>query len=106
MFAAVAALGAGLQVATDAILGEAALDAVAVALTVAIPVVVYLVAVALLHGRPLTARRALPIALTSAIILAVAALAGTLGVPAVIVIMALSVAALVAANVAAMRQPA
>ncbi|MFI5293384.1 MAG: low temperature requirement protein A [Candidatus Limnocylindrales bacterium] len=60
VFAAVAAMGAGLQVAADAILDEADVGSVVVALTVAVPVVIYLVTVALLHGVSLGTRLGIP----------------------------------------------
>ena len=104
VFAAVAALGAGLQVATDSVLGEAALAAPLVAATVGVPVVVYLVAVALLHGWPRNGQPSAPIVVASGLILAAAAAATWLAVPVTIVIMALIVATLVAINVVAMRR--
>ena len=61
VFAAVAALGAGLGVATDAVLDHADLGPVAVAATVAIPIAIYLIAVTLLHAWPLSRTHALRI---------------------------------------------
>ena len=50
MFASAAALGAGLQVAVDETHGRIALDPVLAAMTVAVPVSIYLLAVGALHA--------------------------------------------------------
>ncbi len=104
VFASVAALGAGLQVAADSILDDVHLTPQAVALTVAVPVVVYLVAVGLLHGRPWSSRLILPIAVASVAILGTALSAGWMGVPIAVVTMSLLVAALVAVSVVSMER--
>jgi low temperature requirement A protein (LtrA) len=65
VFAAVAPLGAGLQVAADTTHDATGLTPAVAALTVAIPVAVYLVAMSFLHGR-----RTLPILVPIAIIVA------------------------------------
>ena len=104
VFAAVAALGAGLQVATDTILGDVHLADQQVAFAVAIPVVIYLVAVGLLHGQPLSRRLAVPLVIASAAILGTASAADWLGVPSAVVAMSVVVAALVAFNVASMQR--
>jgi low temperature requirement protein LtrA len=107
VFAAVAALGAGLQVAAESTHAGTDLAPGLVAATVAIPVIVYLVALAILNGR----RRGLPIdgpiALTTLLITAAAVAAAWIGVPAAVLAMGLLVAGLVAVNVTAMaREPA
>ena len=98
VFAAVAALGAGLQVAADTTHEATQLTAAVAALTVAIPVVVYLATLAVLHARktiPILA----PIAVVASLVL-VAALAATwIGVPLAVLVMGLLVSALVAINV-------
>lgn len=104
VFAAVAALGAGLQVATDAILDAAEIGPVAVALTVAVPVVIYLVAVALLHRVPLTGRFAGPILGASVAIVVAALAAPAIGVPLAILAMAGIAAGLVAVSVATLAR--
>jgi low temperature requirement protein LtrA len=102
VFAAVAALGAGLQVAADSTRGATDLAPSVVAAAVAIPVIVYLVALAVLNGR----RRGLPIerpiVLATLLIVVAAAAATWIGVPPAVLAMGLLVAGLVAANVAAM----
>ena len=102
VFAAVAALGAGLQVATDSILGDVHLGDTGVALAVAVPVVVYLVAVGVLHARPLSRRSVVPIVIASTAVLALALAAVRVGVPAAVLAMSAVVAALVAFNVVSM----
>jgi low temperature requirement protein LtrA len=106
VFAAVAGMGAGLQVGADSILGDAEIASVPVALTVAVPVVIYLVTVALLHGVPLTRRLGVPIGVASVAVLAAALAAASIGVPLAILAMAAVVAVLVAVNVAAMARSA
>ncbi len=104
VFAAVAALGAGLQVATDSILGDVQLGDQAVAFAVAVPVVIYLVAVGLLHAQPLDRRLAVPLVVASTAILGAALAAAWVGVPAAILAMSALVAALVAVNVVSMQR--
>jgi low temperature requirement protein LtrA len=99
VFAAVAALGAGLAVATDTTLDAADLGPAVAAGTVAIPVVVFLVAVAILHARGLP-RIMRQVAATSVLVLATALAAGWIGVPAAVLVMALLACGLVALNVA------
>jgi low temperature requirement protein LtrA len=99
VFAAVAALGAGLQVATDSVLGEVALAAAAVGLTVGVPVVIYLVAVWLLHARPVSRRMFAPIAVASVLILGASLAATWIGVPPSVLAISAIAAGLVAYNV-------
>ena len=73
------------------------------ALAVGLPVVIYLVAVGLLHGWPVTARTFAPVAVTAVLIAATAAAAAWIGVALAVVTMSLIVAALVAVMVAGMR---
>ncbi len=96
IFAAVAALGAGLQVAIDAIQGDAHLAPEVAALTVAVPVVVYLIAVAILHARPFHWRSLTPVAIAGALLLIVAAGAPWTGVPLAVLIMGFVVSGLIA----------
>jgi low temperature requirement protein LtrA len=87
VFAAAAAMGAGLQVAIDSTHEEAALAPIAAALTVGVPAAIYVAAVAILHTRPGTvvalARLLLPVALLVGPALA----AHWVGVPAAVLAM-------------------
>ena len=105
VFAAVAALSAGLAVATDTTLDAADLSPAVAAATVAIPVVVFLVAVAFLHARGMP-RILTQIAVVSALILGTALVAPWIGVPAAVLVMALLVCGLVALNVATIARGA
>ncbi len=73
VFAAIAALGAGLQVAIDATHEEVALSPTGVALTVAIPVIVYTVAMGLLHRLTASWRFMTPFAIVAVVVVAIAA---------------------------------
>jgi low temperature requirement protein LtrA len=99
VFASVAALGAGLQVAIDALRGITALALDGAALTVAVPVAIYLVAVGAIHTRLRTWADAGPVT-GAAVALLVAALAAPLiGIALSILAMAGVVTALVAVHV-------
>jgi len=104
VFAAVAAVGAGMQVATDSLLGEAEIGPIAVALTVGVPVVIYLVTVALLHAVQWTRRLRVPIVVACVAIIAAAVSAEWIGVPLAIIAMAAIVALLVVVNLAMMAR--
>ena len=69
------------------------------ALTVAVPVVVYLVAVGLLHGWPASRQLLAPMVIASGAILITALAAGTIGIAVAVLMMSALVAALVAYNV-------
>jgi len=105
VFAAVAALGAGLAVATDTTLDAADLVPAVAAATVAIPVVVFLVAVAFLHARGMP-RILTQIAVISALVLGTAVAATWIGVPGAVLVMALFACGLVALNVATIARGA
>jgi low temperature requirement protein LtrA len=102
VFAAVAALGAGLQVAADTTHETVDLSATKVAAAVAVPVSVYLIALAFLHARSRSARAFAPIVITSAVVLGLTFAAPAIGVPATVLAIALAVAALVVQMVASM----
>jgi low temperature requirement protein LtrA len=102
VFAAVAALGAGVQVAADTTHEQVDLSATKVAATVAVPVSVYLVALAFLHARSRSAGAFAPIVITSAVVLGLTLAAPAIGIPATVLAIALAVAALVAQMVATM----
>jgi low temperature requirement protein LtrA len=106
VFAAIAALGAGLQVAVDATHQTLVLSPWAVALTVAIPVIVYLVATVLLHRRSGALRLLAPLPVVGVVLLAIAAGAGWFGVPVAILAMALTLVAFVAYSVVVMQRGA
>jgi low temperature requirement protein LtrA len=106
VFAALAALGAGLQVAADATHQDVALARDAVALTVAVPLVLYLCATAIVHARSASRRMLLPIPLVVALVLLAALAAPWIGVPLAIVVMGTLVAGLVALNVATLTRAA
>jgi low temperature requirement protein LtrA len=98
VFAAVAALGAGLAVATDTTLDAADLAPAVAAATVAIPVVVFLVAVTLLHARGMP-RILTEVVVISVLVLATALAAQWIGVPAAVLVMAVLACGLVALTV-------
>jgi low temperature requirement protein LtrA len=104
VFAAVAALGAGLQVAAETTHSAADLTAPVAAATVAVPVAIYLVAIGLLHTRTISARALAPILVTVLLVLLAAGAAGWIGVPLSVLAMGLLVAALVAVMVATMQR--
>ena len=106
VFAAIAALGAGLGVAADTTHEATDLGAQAAAATVAVPVAVYLAALAVLHAvRGLGLLRQVVVAI--AIVLVAALVATSLGVPAAVVVTAILVSVLVAINIVTVaRQPA
>ena len=106
VFAAIAALGAGLQVAVDATHETLALSPSAVALTVAIPVIVYLVATVLLHRRSGALRLLAPLPVVGIVLLAAAAGASSFGLPVSILAMAVALVAFVAYSVVAMQRAA
>lgn len=106
VFAAIAALGAGLQVALDATHAEVALPPTAVALTVAIPVIVYTVAMGLLHRLAAPWRFMTPFVVVAVAVVVIAAGAAWFGVPAAILLMGLVLAGFVAWMVASMARPA
>jgi low temperature requirement protein LtrA len=106
VFAAVAALGAGLGVAADTTHQATDLGTQAAAATVAVPVAVYLAALAVLHAvRGVSLLRQVVVAIAIAL---VSVLAATwIGVAAAVVVTAILVSVLVAINVVTVaRQPA
>jgi low temperature requirement protein LtrA len=99
VFASAAALGAGLQVAIDNLRGVTSLTAEGAALTVAIPVAIYLVAVGAIHTRLRTRSAAAPIVAAVVGLSAAAALAPTIGVAPSVLLMAGVVTVLVAVHI-------
>ena len=96
MFGAIAALGAGLQVAIDATHQTVALSPSAVALTVAIPVLGLHAGDGVPSSHHGNWRYMTPFAVVGAVVLAIAGGAAWYGVPAAILLMALVLAGFVA----------
>jgi len=110
IFAAVAALGAGLQVVINTLIHTTRVTPAFAAFTVAIPVTIYIVVLAVLGTRRGGAPAALGLTLlTVALILAVAAATPALTLPPSIVIMVVLVGLLLAYHLTAahraIRQP-
>jgi low temperature requirement protein LtrA len=103
IFAAVAALGAGLQVAADAVTDPAHLPAIPAALTVAVPTAIYLIGIAALHRRGRPWRDVSRLAIAAALLVAMAMTAGMVGVPIAVLGVGILVAGVVAVNVVAGR---
>jgi low temperature requirement protein LtrA len=81
LFWAVAALGAGLQVAVDAAADPEDVSAVIAGLAVAVPTAVYALAVAVLHRRGRAWREMAALGVAAVAALGIGALAGIIGVP-------------------------
>lgn len=94
VFAAIAAVGAGLQVAADRLHEDVAIGPVVAGLGVAVPVGVCLVAIAVVHGGG--EHRLAPIAVGVMGVLAAGASAAVIGVTGAVLLVALTVAAIVA----------
>jgi low temperature requirement protein LtrA len=104
VFAAVAALGAGLQVVTDSTHEATSLSPATAASAVALPLVIYLLATALLHRATLPRRLWIDLGIAVPLILGAGLSAMWIGVPAAILTMAFLLTILVANNVAALRR--
>jgi low temperature requirement protein LtrA len=96
VFASAAALGAGLQVAADETHGQIALDPVLAALTVAVPVAVYLTAVATLHAGEASRTMVVSVASGVVLVLGIALATPILGLSLAVPLMGLAVAGLIA----------
>jgi low temperature requirement protein LtrA len=96
IFASAAALGAGLQVAVDETHGRIALDPVVAAMTVAVPVAIYLLAVGTLHASEASRTTMATLGGGVALVLAVALAAPVLGLSLAVPAMGLVVAGLIA----------
>ena len=95
VFASVAALGAGLQVAADETHETIALGPTAAAMTVAIPISIYLVAVAAIHQRETTAATRIGIGAAGLVLIGIALATPALGLSLAIPLMGVVVAALI-----------
>jgi low temperature requirement protein LtrA len=99
VFAAVAAVGAGLQVAAETTHDATHLGPAVAASTVSVPVVVFLASVGIIHVRTRTVAIIAPIAVTAVLVLAAGLAATWIGVPPAILAMGIMVCGLVAVNV-------
>jgi low temperature requirement protein LtrA len=108
LFAAVAALGAGLQVVIDTLGHHSQLTPVSAALTVAAPVAVFLVVLGLLNiGTPQPAPKSLPTVIATAVLVVAAAFtAKVAALPVSVLIMAVLVALLLAFHLVAVHRAA
>jgi low temperature requirement protein LtrA len=106
VFAALAALGAGLEAALDAAAHHSGLSVRAAALTVAVPVVIALVVLGVLHRMTGTGAvgHGLLVAVGMLVVLVLALAAPALGVGGALLGMGLAVAATLAANLAVFRR--
>jgi low temperature requirement protein LtrA len=95
VFAAVAAVGAGLNVAADLTHGEGSIGPITAALTVAVPVAIYLVAAWVVNSRGRAGAIIRPVLLAALLVLAAAVGLGPFGVPLAVLAMGLIVASLV-----------
>jgi len=104
VFAAVAAVGAGLQVAAETTHDATQLGPVVAASTVSVPVVIFLAAVGFIHVRTRTVAIFAPIVVAAVLVLAAGLAATWIGVPPAILAMGLAVCGLVAVNVATLTR--
>jgi low temperature requirement protein LtrA len=104
IFASVAAVGAGLQVAVDAVIDPEHTTPTLAAFAVAVPAAIYLVAIGVLHrrGRSLREMAPVPVIAVATLLIAVAAVA--LGVAVVVVGIGLLAAASVAWSLLSTRR--
>lgn len=86
IFAAVAGLGAGLQVAVDAVADPDHVPAMTAGMAVAVPVAIYVVAIAVLHRRGRPWREVASLGATAVLVLAVASTSAAVGVPVVVLV--------------------
>ncbi|MEV4645959.1 low temperature requirement protein A [Saccharopolyspora sp. NPDC049426] len=107
VFAAVAAVGAGLEVAIDADAHKAHIGEVSAALTVAVPLAVYLLLTGLLHTRFTDAggHSTLISVIGSVLLLGTALLAHTLGVSSTVLLLGVLMALLLAVGLITHRAP-
>jgi low temperature requirement protein LtrA len=105
VFASVAALGAGLQIAAEATHQDSALGVTATALTVAVPVAVFLVADGAVHIQRWTLVAVAPIVVTIVLVLLAALLAPWIGVPLSVLAMGLIACGLVATLIILLARP-
>ena len=84
VFAAIAGLGAGLQVAVDAVADPDRVPAMTAALAIAVPVAIYVVAIAVLHRRGRSWREVAPLGAAAVLVLGVALTSGVVGIPVVV----------------------
>jgi low temperature requirement protein LtrA len=104
IFAAVGAIGAGLQVAADSTKDGAHVPAVTAALSVAVPTAIFIIAVAMLHRRSAIRYELLSLAVAALLLLGAAVAAGVVGVPIAVLAMGLVLGGLVAQSVARIQR--
>ncbi|MEB3368561.1 low temperature requirement protein A [Saccharopolyspora mangrovi] len=106
VFASVAAVGAGLEVAIDADAHKAHLGEVSAALTVAVPLVVYLLLTGLLHAGYSDAGKSPAVisVVGSVLLLATALLAHTIGVSMAVLLLGVLMALLLTIGLASQRE--
>jgi low temperature requirement protein LtrA len=95
VFSAVAAVGAGLNVAADLTYGEGSIGPITTALTVAVPVAIYLVATWMVNRNGRSGKILRPVLLAAVLVVAAAVGIGPLSVPLAVLAMGLVVASLV-----------
>ena len=105
IFASVAALGAGLQIAAESTHEAIALGITATALTVAVPVAVFLIADGAVHVQRRTLIAGAPIAVTIGLVLLAAFFAPWIGIPLSVLAMGLIVCGLVAVLIVLLARP-
>jgi low temperature requirement protein LtrA len=107
VFAAVAAVGAGLNVAADLTHQEGSIGPITAALTVAVPVAIYLIAAWLVNSSGRQGAILQPVLLAAVLVLAAAVGIGPVSVPLAVLAMGLVVASLVGVSAyRASRSPA
>ena len=99
VFASIAAVGAGLQVAANTTEGGVDLSNAAAAATVAVPVATYLVAAGLLHARTAPMRASLQAGLGAVLVLAAAVAAAWISVAASVFLMGVVLVGMIAWHV-------
>jgi low temperature requirement protein LtrA len=106
VFSAVAAVGAGLNVAADLTHQEGSIGPITAALTVAVPVAIYLVATWMVNRSSRSGTILWPVLLAAALVVAAAVGIGPLSVPLAVLAMGMVVASLVGVSAyRASRQP-
>ncbi|WP_245775793.1 low temperature requirement protein A [Saccharopolyspora flava] len=107
VFASVAAVGAGLEVAIDAHAHKAHVDEVSAALTLAVPLVVYLLLIGLLHTGYADAGRSTTLisVIGAVLLLATALLAHALGISLTVLLLGVLLALILTVGLLTQRRP-
>jgi low temperature requirement protein LtrA len=104
IFAAVAALGAGLQVAADAVVDPERVPAATAALSVAVPAAVYLAAISVVHRRGPGLADFGSVSAAGVVLLVLGSAAAIVGVPVAVLLVGVAVSGLVGAHVIALQR--